>query len=162
LALIDLDSAIDSSHEPQAREEPDGPGQHGEGERHHAHVREVQHGANQTIDRQLRKEIPDRIQKQVHTGKPRRQVRSAEHNTTIQLVNHMTRTEFANCILPPPPTIVFIAELEVDHHNADLRAGHHKDQQHNEQEAEHHVQLHRRKEHDVILGHTNPSTQTQN
>lgn len=53
-----LDGAVDLAHEPEAGEEADGPGEQKEGDRDHAHVREVDEDAHAVLDVELRDEVP--------------------------------------------------------------------------------------------------------
>lgn len=100
--LIHLDGTINLTNEPQAGEEADGAGEHKEGDGHHCHIGEVQRRGHHTLDVQLGHVVPHGVEEEVEAGGAR-----GEEG-------------------PPPPLVVLIAQLEVAHHDGDLRAGGHQ------------------------------------
>mmetsp|Transcript_19970 Transcript_19970/g.33440 ORF Transcript_19970/g.33440 Transcript_19970/m.33440 type:complete len:441 (-) Transcript_19970:986-2308(-) len=117
VALVHFDGSINLPHEPQAGEEADGSGEHKEGDGDHGHVREVEHGGHQTLDVQLGHEVPQRVEEQVRSRGPSGQIG------------------------PPPPLVVLVAQLEVAHHDRNLRTRRNQDDQHDKQKSKHEVQL---------------------
>jgi hypothetical protein len=128
VCLVHLDGSIDLADKPEAREESNGSGQDEKSDGGHGHVREVEHCGHEAFDLELGVEIPHGVEEEV-------------------AARGACREEGA-----PPPAVVFVAELEVAHHDRDLSAGDDEDDQDGEQESEHEVDLHRDKERDETSG----------
>ena len=117
LLLVNLDRAVNFSNEEEGRVEPDGSREQPKGDDHHQRVGEVEQGGHELVDVQLRVEVEDAVGEHVDGG-------PARHEEG-----------------PPPPVIVLGAELEIDHDDADLRAGHDQDDEYEKEESEEIVEL---------------------
>ena len=117
LLLIYFNGGVDLLHKPETSKKSNGARQHEKGKGNHAHVAEIQHCRYKTRDVKFGEEIPDRVEEQVAAWGSCWEVRT------------------------PPPSIIFVAELEVAHHNGDFRTCDNKDGQHNEQKSKNKVQL---------------------
>ena len=144
--LVHFDSSVNSLHEPQTGEEANGAGQHEECDGNHGHVGEVEDSGNYSGDVQLRHEIPHWVQEKVQSRRPkliRRLSLSVSENGMGKQVSSPRRQ-----VRAPPPSVIFVAELEVAHDDRDLSASEHQDHQNHEKESEDEVQL--SQEHSLI------------
>ena len=95
---VDLDLSVNLVDENIRGVEGDGAGEDGEGERDQGRVAEVEQGWNKGRDLELGEKVEHRVHEDVGGAAS------------------------ADNVAPPPPVVVFGAELEVDHDDADLRA----------------------------------------
>ena len=117
LDLVDFDGGIDLSDEEEGRVEADCPSQEPEGNEHDEGVGEVKEGGDELVNLQFGVEVENTVSENVNS-------RSARDNEA-----------------PPPPMVIFRAELKVDHDDADLRARDDEDDEDEEQESEEIVEL---------------------
>ena len=115
--LIDLDGGVYLPDEEEGGEESDGAGDEPEGDGDDDGVDEIDEGGDEVVDVELRVEVKDAVGEHVDRGAP------------------------GDGEGAPPPVVVFRAELEVDHDDADLRAGHDEDDEDQEEEPEEVVEL---------------------
>merc|ERR1712113_952873 len=108
--LIHLDSSVDLADEPKARHEPNERRKQKEKSCSNDRVAKVEHHGYESRMGERRQKIVNGVRQQVHSREPRR-----DH-------------------APPPPSVVFSAQLEVTQHNSNLGASDGHYHKHNQEE----------------------------
>lgn len=117
--LIDLHDAVYLPDEPETGKEPDRARQQIEQEHHDEGVAEIQERRRRVLDLQLGEEVMATVEKEIDCGETGREIRA------------------------PPPMVVLGTQVEIAQQNRGFRASYHQNDEHQEQKAEHVVQLRR-------------------
>eukprot|EP00906_Rhabdomonas_costata_P012447 RCo017867 len=116
-ALLHLQRGVDVPHEGEAAEEADSARHQEERVRDQTHVAEVQDDRGHPVH--------------VHGG-----------GKVVNGVEEEVQPRASGVqVAPPPPAVVLVAQLGIRQHNADLRTGHHQNQEHNREEPKDVVEL---------------------